>query len=48
MYDLLAKQEPWATVQCFDEVHGMIRSPQDIGVEVFGTVEKVLTRKDGI
>ncbi|HXM97442.1 MAG TPA: thymidylate kinase [Candidatus Dormibacteraeota bacterium] len=48
MYDQLATQEHWVTVQCFDERGGVMRLPQEIAAEVSGEVEKVLARKDGM
>src|ERR1700687_671045 len=47
MYDQLATQEHWVTVQCFDERGGVMRLPQEIAAEVSRGVGKVLAGKDG-
>src|SRR2546427_13215000 len=42
MYDLLSRDAPWVTVQCFDAARGEMRPPQDIAREVLAAVEPVI------
>ena len=43
MYDSLARQAPWVTIECFDTVRGAMRSPKEIAQEVLVAVNKVTT-----
>jgi dTMP kinase len=53
MYDLLSRRPGWATIQCFDEIRGGMRTPEVIADEILAAVEPVLpqltgpSRKDG-
>ncbi len=42
MYDLLSRDAPWVTIQCFDAARGQMRPPQDIAREVLAAVEPVI------
>jgi dTMP kinase len=44
VYDQLAGQTNWKTVQCFDERRGAMRSPKSIATEIFAAVQSVLER----
>ena len=41
MYDLLALEAPWVTIECFDAARGTMRSPKDIAHDVLAAVNKV-------
>ncbi len=41
MYDLLALEAPWVTIECFDAARGAMRSPKEIAQEVLAAVNKV-------
>jgi dTMP kinase len=41
MYDLLALETPWVTIECFDAARDAMRSPKDIAQEVLAAVNKV-------
>src|SRR5207302_4974120 len=41
MYDLLALQPPWVTIECFDAARGAMRSPKEIAQDVLAAVNKV-------
>jgi dTMP kinase len=43
MYDLLSRDAPWITIQCFDSPRNAIRPPQDIAQEVWAAVQPVIT-----
>ena len=43
MYDSLSRITPWATIQCFDAAHNVIREPEEIAIEVLASVEGVLS-----
>jgi dTMP kinase len=43
MYDLLALQAPWVTIECFDAVRGAMRSPKEIAQDVLASVNKVIS-----
>ncbi len=43
MYDLLSKQTPWATIQCFDAVRGAMRMPEEISKDILSAVSPLLT-----
>jgi len=42
MYDQLARRPNWATIQCFDEKRGVMRSPKSIAAELFAAVQPAL------
>ena len=41
MYDLLAREAPWVTIECFDAARGAMRSPREIAQDVLAAVNKV-------
>jgi dTMP kinase len=41
MYDLLARADPWVTIECFDVARGTMRSPKEIAQDVLAAVNKV-------
>lgn len=41
MYDLLAREAPWVTIECFDAARGVMRSPREIAQDVLAAVNKV-------
>jgi dTMP kinase len=41
MYDLLALEAPWVTIECLDKARGTMRSPKDIAQDVLAAVNKV-------
>jgi dTMP kinase len=41
MYDLLAREAPWVTIECFDAARGAMRSPKEIAQDVLAAVSKV-------
>jgi dTMP kinase len=43
MYDVLALQAPWVTIECFDAVRGAMRSPKEIAQDVLASVNKVIS-----
>ena len=43
MYDLLAREAPWVTIECFNAACGAMRSPKEIAQEVLAAVNKVTT-----
>jgi dTMP kinase len=42
MYDQLAKRSPWATIQCFDTLRHVMRSPEEISADILTAVEPIL------
>lgn len=42
MYDQLAKRAPWATIQCFDTLRNIMRSPEEISADILAAVEPIL------
>jgi dTMP kinase len=42
MYDQLAKRAPWATIQCFDTLRNVMRSPEEISADILTALEPVL------
>jgi dTMP kinase len=44
VYDELATQPPWVTVDCFDSLRGVMRSPEEISAEIFQVVEPLLAQ----
>lgn len=43
MYDLLSRQAPWVTIECYDATRGAMRQPKDIAQEALAAVNKVTT-----
>ena len=43
MYDLLSREAPWVTIECFDAARGSMRSPKEIARDVLAAVNKVST-----
>ncbi len=41
MYDLLAREAPWVTIECFDAARGAMRLPKEIAQDVLAAVNKV-------
>jgi dTMP kinase len=41
MYDLLSRQAPWVTIECYDPSRGAMRPPKDIAQEVLAAVNKI-------
>ena len=46
MYDLLAREAPWTTIQSFDELTGCMRSPEHIAEEMLSVVEAALAQAE--
>jgi len=42
MYDQLSRKSPWVTIQCFDSLRHVMRSPEEISEEVLAAVEPLL------
>ena len=42
MYDFLARQAPWITIDCFDAARGAMRPPSDIAREVWAALQQVI------
>jgi dTMP kinase len=42
MYDMLSRNSPWTTVQCFDAQQSSMRLPEEIAEEVLAAVQPVL------
>jgi dTMP kinase len=45
MFDLLSREPPWATVQCWDAKRGSMRLPEEIAAEVFAAVAPLLATR---
>jgi len=43
MYDLLSRQSPWATIQCYDAVQRRMRSPEEISKDILSAVNPLVT-----
>src|SRR5882672_8830808 len=43
MYDLLSRQTPWATIQCFDATRSEMRLPEEISRDILSAVNPLLT-----
>ena len=43
MYDLLAREAPWVTIECFDAARAAMRSPKEIAQDVLAFVNKVIS-----
>lgn len=42
MYDLLSRDTPWVTIECFDAARGVMRPPKDIAQEVWAAVQPLV------
>jgi dTMP kinase len=42
MYDLLSRESPWITIECFDPERNSVRPPNDIAKEVWAAVQPVV------
>lgn len=42
MYDSLSRQSPWATIQCYDAMKKVMRSPGEIAVDILKAVTPLL------
>ena len=42
MYDLLSRQAPWATIQCYDAGRGAMRMPEEIAKDILSAVDPVV------
>ena len=42
IYDRLAQRANWVTIECFDEKHRAVRSPESIAADVLGAVLRVV------
>jgi dTMP kinase len=42
MYDLLSREAPWKTIQCFDQTRGAMRAPAEIAQDVLAAVQPVI------
>jgi dTMP kinase len=51
MYDLLSREAPWKTIECYDTARGAMRPPKEIAQDVLAAVNKVtvtqVTRDSG-
>lgn len=45
MYDLLSRRANWATIQCFDAEHHLMRPREEIAAEVLKAVEPFLAKR---
>jgi dTMP kinase len=43
MYDLLSRQSPWATIQCYDAGRAAMRMPEEISVDILAAVNPLLS-----
>jgi dTMP kinase len=43
MYDLLSRELPWVTIECFDSTRHLMRSPREIAQDVLTAVQPLLT-----
>jgi len=43
MYDLLSRQSPWATIQCYDAMRREMRMPEEISKDILSAVNPLLT-----
>jgi len=43
MYDLLSRQTPWATIQCYDATRGGMRMPEEISKDILSAVNPILS-----
>lgn len=42
IYDQLSRDNPWVTIECFDQKRGAMRTPQEIAQDVSAAVQPVL------
>ena len=42
MYDLLARDAPWITVDCFDAARGEMRAPEEIARDLLSALQQIL------
>jgi len=42
MYDSLSRQTPWATIQCYDAMRKMMRTPEEISADIMTAVKPLL------
>ena len=42
-YDLLAREAPWVTIECFDAARGAMRAPKEIAQDVLGAVNPIIS-----
>jgi dTMP kinase len=45
MFDSLATQAPWTTIQCFDSMRNVMRPPDEIAAEILAVVESVIAQQ---
>jgi dTMP kinase len=43
IYDLLARESPWVTIECFDAARGAMRAPKKIAQEVLAAVNPIIS-----
>jgi len=43
MYDLLSRQSPWATIQCYDAARNGMRMPDEISKDILSAVNPILS-----
>jgi len=43
IYDLLARESPWVTIECFDSHRGAMRVPKDIAQDVLAAVNPIIS-----
>src|SRR5436309_2284637 len=43
IYDLLARESPWVTIECFDAARGAMRAPKEIAQDVLAAVNPVIS-----
>lgn len=43
IYDLLARDSPWVTIECYDTARGAMRTPKDIAQDVLAAVNAVIS-----
>lgn len=41
IYDLLAREAPWVTIECFDAARAAMRAPKEIAQDILAAVNKV-------
>jgi hypothetical protein len=42
MYDMMSRNRPWATIQCYDSASNGLRMPEDIAGECLQAVQPLL------
>jgi dTMP kinase len=42
IYDALAREVPWITIECFDPARNVVRPPTDIAAEVWAAIQPVI------